>query len=231
MKLIALGDTHGRRNWEKITAKNDFDRVVFIGDYFDTHEDISAEQQIDNFKKIIAFKKANPEKVILLFGNHSFHYLKTIDEQYSGYQRFHAFDIQEALHKAIDERLLQMCYVSGNYLFSHAGVTQTWCRNNNIDINNIEEQINDLFLYKPNSFKFTVGENYDNYGDDICQTPIWVRPRSLVMDRISNYIHVVGHTTQDKLLIYETAIFIDTLGTSGEYLEITDGVAKAVKQR
>jgi len=39
MRIIALGDTHGRTDWKQITARERFDKVVFIGDYFDTHED------------------------------------------------------------------------------------------------------------------------------------------------------------------------------------------------
>lgn len=45
MKLIALGDTHGRTDWKEIVAETEFDKVIFIGDYFDTHENITPEQQ------------------------------------------------------------------------------------------------------------------------------------------------------------------------------------------
>lgn len=244
MKIIALGDTHGRMDWKNITANDNSDRVIFIGDYFDTHDDISPRQQIENFKDIIAYKKANPKKVILLFGNHDYHYLRTTAEHYSGFQQWHKTDIQELLHKAIDENLLQMCCVFWNYLFVHARVTKTWCKANGINMNDVERSINDLFKYKPNSFRFTAGENGSVYGDDICQTPIWVRPKSLYTDKISNYIQVVGHTTQDWISglngsrkIYtagrtvETSgvIFIDTLGTSGEYLQIIDETPSATR--
>lgn len=43
MRVIALGDTHGRLHWKAITSKDDFDKVIFIGDYFDTHDGISAQ--------------------------------------------------------------------------------------------------------------------------------------------------------------------------------------------
>ena len=51
MKIIAIGDLHGRTLWKYIVSKVDFDVVVFIGDYFDTHENISPVQQIKNFKE------------------------------------------------------------------------------------------------------------------------------------------------------------------------------------
>ncbi len=218
MRIIALGDIHGRTIWEQIIAKEKFDKVVFIGDYFDTFEDISAEQQKENFKEILAYKKANMDKVVLLFGNHDYHYLGSSTESYEGYQSWQKTDIQELLHPAIDAELLQMCFVWQNMLFTHAGVTQTWCDNNLIQREFIEESINELFKFKPNSFKFTGGKNRSFFGDDVEQTPIWVRPRSLMKDRIEGFIQVVGHTAYENLIISDDVIFIDTLGTSGEYL-------------
>lgn len=219
MKIIALGDTHGRTDWKKITTKETFDKVVFIGDYFDTHEDVSPEQQKENFRNIIAYKKANMDKVVLLFGNHDYHYLRTTTETYSGYQQWQKTDIQELLHPAIDAGLLQMCLVVDNLLFVHAGVTKTWVKNNLLNEGApIDHLINALFKYKPNSFRFTSGKNHSPYGDDVEQSPIWVRPYSLQMDRLDGFIQVVGHTTQNRLMITKDVILIDTLGTSGEYL-------------
>ena len=60
-------------------------RVVFIGDYFDCFENIPTSEQIENFNNIIALKKAQPEKFIVLIGNHDYQYM--VDgERYSGYQ-------------------------------------------------------------------------------------------------------------------------------------------------
>ena len=76
MKLIALGDIHGRNIWKQILAKEDnFDKIVFIGDYFDSKDGISVLQEIENFKEILELKKKFKDKVVLLFGNHDFHYL------------------------------------------------------------------------------------------------------------------------------------------------------------
>lgn len=234
MKVIGLGDTHGRNIWKEITAKEeDADKIIFIGDFFDTHDrGHSPNRQIENFKDIIAFKKANMDKIILLFGNHDFHYLKGIGENYSGYQAGYAHDIGELLHEALASDLMQMCYKHDKFLFSHAGVTKTWCKNNDIDLDNIEQSINDQFKFKPNTFKFTSGANFSNTGDDVTQPPIWVRPQSLYGDMVDDVICVVGHTTVKTLDInpeFNKLIMIDCLGTSGEYLVITDGVANKLK--
>lgn len=226
MKIIALGDIHGRSIWKDIVNKeNDADKIIFIGDYFDTRSGgYSANRQIRNFKDILEFKKANMDKVILLTGNHDFHYIKGIHENYSGYQQNYAIDIGEVIHSALNEDILQMCYKHDNYIFTHAGVTKTWVEANEIDLGNLEQSINDLFKYKPYQFCFTRGANYSNTGDDVTQSPIWVRPESLNKDIIDNTICVVGHTSVTELTITERIILIDSLGTSKQYLSIIDGV-------
>jgi hypothetical protein len=228
MKIIALGDTHGRTIWKSIVAKETFNKVVFIGDYFDTHEDISAGQQKQNFRDIIQYKEANTDKVVLLFGNHDFHYLSTVSEHYSGYNRSHAKGIEELLSAALDKDYLQMCFIHEQFLFVHAGVTKTWCRNTlgkdhfeNGEV--LEQTINNLFRTKPGKFGFTPGRRYDAFGDEVEQSPIWVRPDSLFIDRLDNFTQIVGHTVQENLIPFSDVTLIDTLGTSGEYLCIVDG--------
>lgn len=224
MKIIAIGDIHGRGKWREIVSKEpDADKIVFIGNYFDSKEDIATVEQIYNFNEIIEFKKQNIDKVVLLFGNHDFHYLRTSTQHYSGFQRWHISEIGDLIHKAIDNNYLQMCYIHDKFLFSHAGVTKTWCRNNGIDLDNLQNSINDLFFYKPNCFQFTPGDVFNHHGDEICQTPIWVRPNSLLMDKLDGYTQVVGHTMQPEITWCNGVVFIDTLGTSGKHLSILDG--------
>ncbi len=228
MKTIVIGDIHGLDLWIKIVSENDFDKVVFVGDYFDSFN-ISYLNQFENFENILAFKKRHKDKVVLLIGNHDYHYMPSVTEQYAGYQSAVRYDIEFLFEQAIRENLVQMCHVQDKYLFSHAGVTKTWARNNDIDLDNIENSINDLFLFKPRAFKHTKGENNDTYGNDITQTPIWVRVPSLLNDALGGYTQVVGHTTMDNLTITDDLILVDTLPTSGEYLVI-DGDNLIVKK-
>lgn len=108
------------------------------------------------------------------------------------------------------------------FLFSHAGVTKTWLKKNVHPDQSLEVGINELLYTSPEAFAFTIGENSSPFGDDITQSPIWVRPTSLLRDRISGYIQVVGHTIQDRIIPSDDVVFIDTLGTSGEYLILRD---------
>ena len=222
MKLTAIGDIHGRSIWKKIVSKNDFDKVVLIGDYFDSFT-IDPKKQIANFKEIIRFKKKYPQKVVLLLGNHDYHYLNSTTDRYSGFVDSMKKEVSKLLHKAIDEGLIQICFVYDKFLFSHAGITKTWFKKNIFYKKNLEEAINEKFIKHPDAFRFTAGKKHDRFGNEACQTPIWVRPPSLRKDKLDDLIHVVGHTELCNLEISEGVILIDCLGTSGEYLQIKDG--------
>ena len=70
MKVLILGDIHGRTIWKDIIEKESPDKVIFLGDYVSTHDNISSETQIANLNDILDYKEANSSKVILLRGNH-----------------------------------------------------------------------------------------------------------------------------------------------------------------
>jgi hypothetical protein len=68
-----------------------------------------------------------------------------------------------------------------------------------------------------------------NTGDDVTQSPIWVRLPSLFEDAVTGYVYVVGHTPLEELTITDNVIGIDTLGTTQEFLIIEDGVPSSAK--
>lgn len=113
-----------------------------------------------------------------------------------------------------------MAYVNGNNLFTHAGVSKTWCEDNAIDMEYLEQSINDNFAYQPSRFNF---DRYNDFGDDVTQSPIWIRPKSLLSDKIDGYNQIVGHTGVSELDIENKygLILTDCLGTTGEYLIVT----------
>ncbi len=230
MKILAIGDIHGRSCWEKIVDQN-FDIVVFIGDYLDTYDDnITPRNQVDNLKNIIDFKLKFPEKVKLIVGNHDYHYMRGINDHYAGFQLGIKFDVEEILHNNKD--LFQSCFIYDKYCFTHAGITNTWLKtvkewfiDNGLESNGLENTVNLLFEFKPTMFKFTSGEYFDQHGNEVTQTPFWIRPEALIKDRILNYFHVIGHTPGDPEIISFVdggIIKIDCL-ESGYYLEIDNG--------
>ena len=101
-KILTLGDIHGRDKWMFHTHGSphefnhwmtmvengvpadaeefwnempytQYDQIVFVGDYVDSY-DLSNVLILDNLKKILLFKKALPDKVVLLLGNHDIQY-------------------------------------------------------------------------------------------------------------------------------------------------------------
>jgi len=236
MKTIFLGDTHGRNLWKDIVAKETPDRVVFIGDYFDSFDIGSAEQQF-NFKDIITFKENNECEVIMLIGNHDYHYYPG-GETYSGYQRGAAPAIRQLLEE--NKHHLQMCYQLDNILCSHAGIGHNWLVEQEkyepgIDPGTIAEYVNAIWEYQPNRFMFY---GFDQTGDSKTQTPIWIRPMSLMSGNKetflkTDYIQIVGHTQVRKIDIEGKATggryyFIDAIDI-GQYLIYEDGEFKLGK--
>lgn len=69
-RYLVIGDIHGRSIWKDIIEKENPDKIIFLGDYVSTHENISAKQQLFNLEDILNYKRENSDKVILLRGNH-----------------------------------------------------------------------------------------------------------------------------------------------------------------
>jgi predicted phosphodiesterase len=233
-KILVLGDIHGRTIWKDIVAKEtDANTVVFVGDYFDSFT-ISGVEQLHNFEEIIRFKKESDKNVVLLIGNHDFHYFPEIGFNHTaGFQR----SMFQSLSYVVNEnrKHLQMCYEQDGFLFSHAGISVSWLKNvfkKDWSVDNVVDKVNELFTYKPKWFSFT---GLDPYGDDPQQTPIWIRPRSL---KIANnntklykkYIQVVGHTHRPNVEFSGRTYFVDTFDTGTEYLTIVNGETKIIKQ-
>ena len=222
MKTIVLGDTHGRNIWKEIVFQEKADRVIFIGDYFDSF-DIGPAEQMFNFREIIDFKEKGECEVILLIGNHDFHYYPG-GETYSGYKAGVAPAIRQILQE--NNHHLQMCYQLDNILFTHAGIGHDWLTyQNKYESGPIADFVNDIWKYQPNRFMFY---GIDQYGNTKTQTPIWIRPQALMAGNRdtflkTDYIQVVGHTHVRKIDIEGKATggryyFIDTFDTSGQFL-------------
>lgn len=246
MKTIVISDTHGRSLWKLITyQEKDADRIIFLGDYFDSF-DIPGVEQIHNFKEIIEYKKTSSKEVVMLIGNHDHQYFPEVGYTgTSGYQPGIAPSISQVIEENRDH--LQIAYGFNNYLFTHAGVSPIFMDqvfgSNSWSKENVVTDLNEMFKHKPKVFNFN---GFDPYGDNITQTPIWIRPRSLMASnnmsinkknpKLSSktslkkdYIQIVGHTQVIKLDVDGAMkamggryYFTDCQETSGEYLIIQD---------
>ncbi len=237
MKTICIGDLHGRSDWKlAIYQEEPVDRVIFMGDYMDSFT-ISGVEQIHNFKEIIHYKKTHPQvEVVLLLGNHDMPYYPGFtDTAISGYQHRMAPSIKQVIEE--NKEHLQMAYGFREYLFTHAGVSPLFMDRefgvDNWSKESVVVDLNELLRYRPSAFEFN---GVDGSGDNTYQTPIWIRPRSLMSINKKHekglkkdYIQIVGHTHMKQLDLVGSDkftggryYFIDTMDTSGEYLIIED---------
>ena len=193
MKTVIVGDIHGRTVWKDIQKKEQPDKMVFLGDYVSTHESISSLQQIDNLKNILALKEQNPERFILLRGNHDMQHLGYKWASCSGLDLYvlNFMSNIDVKNRFLDctQWIYEMESGNQRILCSHAGITQVWMNNCNFhsvtDIN--KQPPSELFAFCPDS-------PYDGCGESITQPCTWVRPTSLRENALPGYTQIVGHT-------------------------------------
>ena len=217
-KIVVIGDIHGCNKWKNIVHMHpDATEFIFIGDYFDSFTRNHAEC-ISNFKEIIKWKESTDVKVIMLIGNHDFHYMSECGGRYGGWSAWHAAEIGELLR--VNKHHLQTAYQSGKYLFTHAGVSKQWYEANFQEAGNISDQINDLWSYDKRPFNHSGMEMYGNYDGE---GPMWIRPEALRRNPLNdNIIQIAGHTHMHVIDYDDNHYFIDTLPY--EYLAIENGV-------
>jgi hypothetical protein len=241
MKLVAIGDIHGRDYWKQIIdQEQDADMFVFVGDYFDSFT-IKGADQINNFLDIIEFKKQSKVPVILLIGNHDYHYYPGIEDNgTSGYQTLMAPSIKHVIDD--NKQHLQVAYQVGEFVFTHAGLSSEWLDDRVVgwSVDSLDATINDLFRFQPQKLAYRpykqVGDQVygvGGYGSETFQGPLWIRPKALMAanrDTLRNQIiQVVGHTPQDTIDIKGKSTggryyFIDTLEYGqNQYLVVKDG--------
>lgn len=188
MKILINPDIHGRVFWKySIEHKDEFDKIIFLGDYLDAYSPNLLVNEKDNFKEIIQFKKDNLDKVILLLGNHDCHYINSKILHSSRYNPFKASIYHKLFNDNLD--LFQLVYIYNKYLFSHAGVYEEWLKMCNLNLDNlINYDLDELAPYL-NVLDYYRG-GYGNVGS--C---IWADIRDSETEKLlKGYYHIFGHT-------------------------------------
>ncbi len=219
MKTLILGDTHGYSTWQKIIKKESPDEIIFLGDYFDCYAKTSSREQVDNFNNILQLKDKYKDNCILCLGNHDHHYMA--NTACSGWNPLTQKLLGTRILSLYNEGILVPVHKKDNILFSHAGVSQVWLdKVLQEDLNLlVDKQLDPDYVQR--TLTFNTIEGYNGYGDTISQSPIWIRPTSLLQSKVKDYIQVVGHTPHDLVTHRDNVYFCDTLPKS--YLTIIDG--------
>lgn len=140
MKVLIIPDIHCRKFWRKAIQDNSdkVDRVIFLGDYLDPYPyeirdspDTMECKAFDDYKNnlkmlndIISLKKLNPNKYVLLTGNHTDSYIwknfssatRTDWDNWEVYNNFYLKNLS----------LFNLTWVEDNVIFSHAGIVEGW---------------------------------------------------------------------------------------------------------
>ena len=140
MKVLVIPDIHGRKFWRKAIADNigKVDKVVFLGDYLDPYGNeieenpelmeyeyfYDAKNLLNMLNDIIGLKKNEPDKYILLTGNHTDSYIwskfhSATRTDYRNWEKYHKFFSQNLEY-------FNLVFTSGTTIFSHAGFTKEW---------------------------------------------------------------------------------------------------------
>lgn len=186
--ILIIPDVHGRTFWQTAKEKiNEIDKVIFLGDYLDPypHEGITPEEAIVQFKEIIQFKKDNPDKVVLLLGNHDCAYCYDFGSA-SRYDYQNESEIKQLFKDNID--LFQLYYVNDNCLYSHAGITNDWLKQH-LECNTLEEF---LKLPKEDIVPHLWVVSFTRGGWSSTGSMIWSDVREF--DRNEEMFQIFGHT-------------------------------------
>jgi hypothetical protein len=172
-----------------------------------------------NLQDIIALKKANPDKVVLLWGNHDIQYLYYPEFRCNGYR-----DSMKRPLRALftyNKDLFQVAYQSGNHLFTHAGVTNAWYQDFKKLPKSLKEDghetLADIFNKTDNSnnrwILYKAGYSRNGTGNGGIT---WADRSETWADMLFGYHQVVGHTPMEDV---ECWSYEDTFIT---YLDVLD---------
>jgi len=132
MKVIIIGDIHGRDHWKSIISNIDLvDHIVFLGDYCDSYT-LPYAVVLSNLADIIQFKKDNFDKVTLLLGNHDLQYYFLDDSKIkcSGFKKNYSTKFRKLLRG--NSNLFKLSHSididNTTYVFSHAGINSSWLK-------------------------------------------------------------------------------------------------------
>lgn len=150
MSLKIIPDIHSRDFYKSILS-NTTDKIIFLGDYGDPyrHEGWDDNDTIEAMMDIFSFAQDNPNRVILLIGNHDKPYFK----QHQGNSRYNwilAKQLEEIYNEFKD--LFRIAYwdEETQTMFTHAGITKPWWDNLELPIDwtpkQIQNYLNNLLL-------------------------------------------------------------------------------------
>ena len=164
---MIIPDLHGRKFWRQTIVDNigKVDKVIFLGDYLDPYEDEIEENPelmeceyfgdsknlLKMLEDIISLKKNEPDKYILLTGNHTDSYIwsnfhAATRTDYKNWEKYHKFFSQN-----LD--LFNLVWIEDNVIFSHAGISEGWAKAVAVKLSltiNLDKSVKSIVRYLSN---------------------------------------------------------------------------------
>jgi len=236
MKNIVVGDLHGNVNLANEILENFWlttDHIIFVGDYFDSF-DFSVETQIKLIELLLDAQKRDPEKIVMLAGNHELSYLIP-GMRCSGHNNILSKWLYESgTASYLQEKLKTWVHING-WLITHAGVSLNWIPDGYREMDVVE--FLKIAENSENDLIYQIGRSRGGFHP--CGGPFWCdfwhefRP-------IAGVKQIFGHTSYRPakleldnvgiLELYENQFLIDCLLYHKEVLAIhSDGTPEIVR--
>lgn len=236
-KVLVIPDCHTKieviEEGLELADKYMASHIVLLGDYFDDFgATIAQQEEMLAYLKDLLKKRTN---VIPLYGNHELGYF---GYPCSGNMRAIEHTIKNGVK--YDHRFLYAVAFDG-VLYTHAGVTQSWLRDNKLVTENalryrltqesgasfLEEKINGI-----SNLSLFAQVGYSRGGDTDAPSPLWADFKELINDQLNKVKQVVGHTPVKNIECVGNCYFCDVRSNGNqcdEFLLVTDGEPEIVK--
>ena len=235
-EILIIPDVHGRSFWKEAVDSKDYEKIIFLGDYTDPYEmeGITDDMAVDNFKSIIDYKQQNPDKVVLLLGNHDLHYYSEYYYELAGgvrYDPVSAVALQRLFTKyhSFFQLAWETDWGSKHYLFSHAGITQSWLKQNMELIRKPDARHLNRLLHSNEGLESLAQVGEMRWGDYPSGSMVWADVvEMLESNPLPDTYQIVGHTMQfDGPIITDNLACLDcragfSINQEGEILPVTE---------
>lgn len=244
-KVLVVGDIHGRHEYLMNAIERGYnlgyDQIIFIGDICDSHNR-SNEDILLCYKLLFKYKSKDPNKIIILLGNHDVAYLNP----FWRCDGFRAELFPTLKYYLIEmKNMFQYAHQIGKYLFTHAGISRAWfdvfkpdlehsAERFGLSLDNsadLAEIINIMSKTALVDGLHTIGHRRGGAAN-IPGGPLWCDRLSEMLQYgpISGYHQVVGHSPVSEIYTVDefrgkkwnntSVTFVDVFGDKEEYLTL-----------
>jgi predicted phosphodiesterase len=227
MRILAIGDIHGKTIWKQALSAIEADIIVFVGDYVNLKTWSFTESLQNNLADLIRFKRDNFARVHLLLGNHDIPYLRPQLFSYSAIRKLVSRKLYELYND--NEDCFEIAFQYNKFLFSHAGVVEGWYKRHQEILDGqkgstLSEKLN--AVHHSSNFAILHERGKARGGKYMYGGITYADKTETEQNSREGYVQVVGHTKVPVPVkmngLNRTMIYIDCLNSVAQFLYIDD---------